>query len=260
MAPKQISDSFHLSLSIGKSLWDDLVGAALPARVSEGSFELTRAVYQGVKQLQVKEKVVALLESEETPDVVRSARQRASTVWHQRREQVYGLIKEMVRVEGEWTLDIDREGTEFHYAEQKIGVDAHVKAVVQGRAFLLKNNLELPFTIEKRLGAACYLGNIHFDKDKRAVVGEIIDPEIDLGEHFILQFLNQGLSRIAEQQIHRFNPVPIIKKDQVEEMVAPAGGPLKLKMGVDDIALEVTEQNLSLKVRFGFSQLQLTGS
>jgi len=260
MAPKQISDNYHLSFSIGKSLWDDLVGAALPARVSQGSFELTRAVYQGVKQLQVKEKVVALLESEETPAVVAKAREHASNLWHERREQVYALIGELVRVEGEWQVDIDREGTEFHYGHQKIGVDAHVKAVVHGRAYLLKNNIELPFTIEKRLGASCHLGNIHFDKDSRAVVGEIVNPELDLGEHFIFQFLNQGLSKLAEQQIHRFNPVPILKKDQVEEMVSPAGGPLKLKMGVDDIALEVTEENLSLKVRFGFSQLQLTGS
>ena len=139
-------------------------------------------------------------------------------------------------------------------------MDAHVKAVVHGRAYLMGNNIELPFTIEKRLGAACYLGNIHFDKEKRAVVGEIVDPRLDLGEHFVFQFLNQGLSKLAEKQIHRFNPVPILKKDQVEDMVAPAGGPLKLKMGVEDIALEVTEENLSLKVRFGFTQLQLTGS
>ncbi|MFT4980135.1 MAG: hypothetical protein ACI8S6_006047, partial [Myxococcota bacterium] len=38
--PKQIADHWHLSLSLGKALWDDLVGAALPVTVSKGSFEL----------------------------------------------------------------------------------------------------------------------------------------------------------------------------------------------------------------------------
>jgi len=45
----------------------------------------------------------------------------------------------------------------------------------------------------------------------------------------------------------------------VEEMVSPAGGPLRLQMGVEDVALEVTEDNLTLKVRFGFSTKQLEG-
>ena len=53
---------YHLSLSIGKSLWNDLVGGALPIQVSQGAFDLGKAVYKGVKQLQVREKVSALLE------------------------------------------------------------------------------------------------------------------------------------------------------------------------------------------------------
>ena len=54
------------------------------------------------------------------------------------------------------------------------------------------------------------------------------------------------------------NPVPILRKDQLEEMVAPAGGPLKVKMGVEDVALDISEDEMTLKVRFGFQQLQLT--
>ena len=45
----------------------------------------------------------------------------------------------------------------------------------------------------------------------------------------------------------------------VEEMISPAGGPLNLKMGVDEVMIDVTEANLTLRVRFGFSQLQLEG-
>ena len=48
--------------------------------------------------------------------------------------------------------------------------------------------------------------------------------------------------------------------DQLEGMVAPAGGPLKLKMGIDDVRIEVSESELQLKVRFAFEQPQLTGT
>lgn len=259
MAPKQITDGYHLSLSIGKALWDDLVGAALPLTVQQGEFDLVPLVYQGVKQLQVKEKVVALLEDRQPPPVVTRARKRAADLWGRRREQVYKTVKDIVTITGDWKLEVDDKGTEFHYAHQKIGVDAHVKATVHGRAKLLRNNLEFPFTLEKRLGATCFLGDIQYDQPTRAVVGSVQQPAIDLGDHAVLKLLNRAGAMILEQQTARFSRIPILKKDQLEEMVAPAGGPLKLQMGVEDVAIEVTEENLTLKVRFGFKQLQLTG-
>ena len=70
MPPRQPRDHYHLSLSIGKALWDDLVGAALPYRVGDGQFDVGKLVYQGAKQLQVKEKVGALLDDKNTPPAV----------------------------------------------------------------------------------------------------------------------------------------------------------------------------------------------
>ncbi len=260
MAQAQISDGFHLSLSIGKALWDDLVGAALPVKVKDGTFDLGKVVYRGVKQLGVRQKVTALLEDREPPAAVTRARERAAGIWGSRREQVYKAIDELVHVEGDWKLEIDRDGTEFHYAPQKIGVDAHVRATVEGRALLLRRNIELPFTIEKRLGATCHLGDIRYDQNLRAMVGDVMEPAIDFGEHFLLQLLNRGGAMLLAQQVHRFNPVPMLKKDQLEDMVAPAGGPLKLQMGVEDVAIEVTENELTLRVRFGFTQKQISAS
>lgn len=260
MPPKHLREHYHLSLSIGKALWDDLVGAALPVKVAEGQFDLGKLAYQGVKQLQVKEKVVALIEDSHPPAAVIAAKDRAAELWRGRREQVYHLVQEVVRIEGDWKVQIDREGSDFHYAPQKIGVDAHARVLVNGRVHLMRNNMELPFTLEKRLGAACHLGEIHYDKDQRAVVGKVMDPSIDLGEHVILRLLKQGADKLLLQQAEKWSSVPILKKDQLEEMVAPAGGPLKLKMGIDDVEIEVTEDDLTLRVRFGFTQLQLTGS
>lgn len=260
MPPRQLRDHYHLSLSIGKALWDDLVGAALPVKVSDGEFEMGKLLYQGVKQLQVKEKVVALLEDQSRPPAVRESAKRAAAIWRARREQVYTLLNDAVRVEGAWRVDIDREGSNFHYAHQKIGVDAHARLTVTGKVHLLRNNVELPFVLEKRLGATCHLGEIHYDKDQRAVVGKVLDPAVHLGEHVVMRLLKQGADQLLAQQAVKWSSIPILKKDQLEEMVAPAGGPLKLKMGIDDVEIEVTDNDLTLRVRFGFTQLQLTGA
>ena len=72
---------YHLSLSIGKSLWNDLVGNALPMQVSEGAFDLGRTVYQGVRQLQVRQKVSALLEDRAGTPTVKRAKDRLSEIW-----------------------------------------------------------------------------------------------------------------------------------------------------------------------------------
>jgi len=254
---RQLTDNYHLSLSIGKALWDDLVGAALPLKVREGTFDLSRAVYHGVKQIGVRQRVRALLEDREPPSPVVRMKDRAAQVWAEHRHELYGVVQEMFRVEGDWHLEVDKKGTEFHYAPQKIGVDAHIKAVITGTAFLIRDNVEIPFTIEKRVGAACHMGNIHYDKDKRSVVGDVQDPFLDLGDGAVMRVISQGAAYLLEQQTQRFAGVPLIKKDQLEEMVAPAGGPLKLKMGIDDVRIEVSESELTLKVRFGFDQAQI---
>ncbi len=258
-ATAQLTDDYHLSLSIGKALWDDLVGAALPLKVRDGTFDLTKAVYRGVKQIGVRQRVRALLEDRQPPDAAVRVKDRAAQVWAEHRHEVYGIVQEMFRVEGDWHVEVDKKGTEFHYSPQKIGIDAHVKAVATGTAYLLRDNVEIPFTIEKRVGAECHMGNIRYDKDKRAVVGDVQDPFLDLGDGVILRVLSQGAAYLLEQQVQRFSGVPMIKKGQLEEIVAPAGGPLKLKMGIEDVRIEVSDTALTLKVRFGFDQPQIGG-
>mgnify|MGYP000607093028 CR=1 FL=1 len=264
MTVRQIPDQWHLSLSIGKTLWDDLMGSALPFRIQEGRFDVGRMVYKGIKQLQLKEtvksQVTALLEDRQPPQQLVVVKDRARELWRSRRGQVFKVIDEVLQVEGDWSLDLDDDGTFFEYAPQKIGVDAHVKAVAAGRIHLLRKNIEIPFTLEKRVGARCSLGDIHYDKSDQAITGKIQDPALDFGEHVAFRVLNEVSAYVlANQAAQRFPSVPILKKAQVEEMVSPAGGPLRLKMGVEDVALEVTEDNLTLKVRFGFTQKQIEG-
>ena len=251
---------YHLSLSIGHGLWTDLVSSALPLQVADGAFDLGKAVYRGVKQLQVRQKVSALLEDRSSNPKVKEAKNKISSIWQKNKGEVYKYLNEMLRVEGDWQVFLDREGTDFKYSTQKIGVDAHVKAVLHGKAFLLKDNVELPFHIEKRLGASCSLGDIRFDKGQSAVVGTVQYPMLDLGDHVVLQVLNEAIAKLLSKQVERFSSVPLVPKDQLEEAIAPAGGPLKLQLNIEDVRIEVNDNDLSLKVKFGFSQKQLTGA
>ncbi len=257
---RQIGDGYHLKFTIGKALWNDLFGAGLPFEVGKGTFDLIKQVRMGVKQLGVRDRVRGLLEDRQVqlPAVVVRGKDAAVKVWEDRREGVWKIVEEMVRVEGDWKVEVDREGSDFHYGNQKFGVEAHVKAVASGKVYLLRENIEFPFVLEKRIGAEAALGDIHYDKERRTLIGHLEDVEIDLGDAFILQMLSRGVERLLKEQVEKVNPVPILRKDQLEEMVAPAGGPLKVKMGVEDVALDISEDEMTLKVRFGFQQLQLT--
>lgn len=256
---KQIGDGYHLKFTIGKALWNDLFRAGLPFKVGDGQFDLVDNVRAGLKKLEVKEKVRGLLEDREVPQVIVRGKDFAKNVWGNRREQVYKVVDELFRVEGDWKVEVDRDGSDFKYAKQRFGVEAHVKAVATGKVYLLRENIEFPFVLEKRIGAEAALADIRYDSEKRALVGQLQDVTVDLGDHFILQLLNRGVEYLLLQQTPKVNPVQILKKEQIEEMVGPAGGPLRLKMGVEDVALDIDEDELTLKVRFGFSQLQLPG-
>ena len=62
---------------------------------------------------------------------------------------------------------------------------------------------------------------------------------------------------LLEPQLARLSPVPILARDQVADMVGGLGGALRMQMGVEHLDLEVTENDLTLSVRFGFTQAQL---
>ncbi len=257
---KQIGDGYHLKFSIGKALWNDLFRVGLPFKVADGQFDLVDNLRAGIKRLEVKEKVRGLLEDREVPQVLVRGKDLAKNVWSNRREQVYRIVNEVVHVQGDWRVEVDREGSDFKYAQQRFGVEAHVKAVATGKVYLLRENIEFPFVLEKRIGAEAALADIKYDSERKALVGVLQDVTVDLGDHFILQLLNRGAEYLLAQQTPKVNPVQILKKEQIEEMVGPAGGPLKLKMGVEDVALDIDEDELTLKIKFGFTTLQIEGS
>ena len=90
------------------------------------------------------------------------------------------------------------------------------------------------------------------------MIGTLQDLGVYIGDNAVFQLLSRLAEYGLEQQMPRVNPVPILKRGQVEDMVGPMGGPLKMQMGVEDLELEITEADLVLKVRFGFTRKQLT--
>ena len=250
----------HMSLSLSRELWQELLSAALPVGLSEGEFDLVGNARMAVKQLGVRQRVRGLLEDRNAPQSLVRAKDRAKGVWRNRREGLYRRVNSMVRVEGTWRVQLDDIGTQLRYGHQRVGADAYVKGVAEGTIYLLKENVEFPFVIERRLGASVTLKDIRYDQGHKAIIGSFGDLGLHIGDNAAFQLVSRLAEYLLDQQLPRVNPLPILKREQVEEMLGPMGGPLKMKMGVEDLELEITEKDMTLKVRFGFTQLQLTDS
>src|SRR5690606_35494578 len=128
-------------------------------------------------------------------------------------------------------------GTEMRCAHQRIAADAWLRGVAEGRIVLLQENVELPFRLERRIGASLALADIRYEPGHRAVLGSLQDLAVYAGDSVPMQLLSRLAEYALEQQLPRVNPVPILRRDQVEGLVAPMGGPLRMQMGVEDLAL-----------------------
>jgi len=257
MTRQQIGESYDFSMSIGKSLFTKLLGEALPMEVKKGPFNLTQNLRDAARQLQVKEKVAGLLEGPQNDALIR-VKDRAKDVWGHRREQVYDTLDRLIRIEGDWEVHIDDKGSEFKFAEQKLGLEAHALLVAHGTATLLDQNIEIPFRLEKRLGAEVGLGDIHYDPNQQAIVGNVKDVGVDLGENILLRIANDIIGKVIEAQaLPQVNPLTVLPKKQVDEALAGATAAIKLQMEVTDIILDINDEYVTLKVKFGFQQLQI---
>jgi hypothetical protein len=239
-------------------MWHEMLSAALPLRLAEGELEIKQNARRFVKQLQVRERVAGLLEDRQAPERLVRVKDRAKAAWRNRRGELARRVSELIRVEGKWRVELDEFGTQLRYGDQRVGADAYVKGVAEGTIFLLKENVEFPFTIERRLGASVTLKDIHYDSSQEAVIGSLGDLGIHIGDHAVLHLVSRLAEYLLEQQLPRVNPVPILKREAVEQVVSPIGGPLKMDMGVDDLELVIGEEDMSLNVRFGFTQMKLT--
>jgi hypothetical protein len=248
----------HLSLSLSRELWNELLAAALPISITGGDFELVETARSAIRQIGVRERVAGLLEDRQPPQALRRVTNRARREWAKRRPSLARRARELARVDGTYKIEIDNLGTQMRYGHQQVGADAFLKGTIEGTLFLMRENIELPFKLERRVGVSLTLGDIGYDKGTQTVTGQLQDLGVHVGDQVLLQLLGRLAEQLLEQQLPRVNPVPILKRRQVEELVGGLGESLRVKMGVEDLELEVNEDDMTLKVRFGFSHAQIT--
>jgi hypothetical protein len=248
---------YHASLSLSRELWEDLLSAALPVRVAGGAFHVARDARGALRQLQLRERVATLLEDRRAPDVVVKARDRARELWSRSREDVYRTLNDWVRVEGTYRLELDDLGSRFRYGQQKVTANAYMKGTVEGVISLVRDNVEIPFRLEKRVGVSVTLGDIHFERSEQAVVGSLKDIGLHLGDPTVLQLLSRLGEYLLEQQLPQVSPVTILRREHLDGMVGGLGESMRMRMGVERLDLLVDEDNLTLTVKFGFAHEQL---
>jgi hypothetical protein len=252
-----MSDSYHFKLSLSRELWNELLRASLPIKLADGDLDFSRNARSALRQLQVRERVAGLLEDRNAPQTLVRVKDRAVAAWDKRKNRVIRGLGSLIQVQGTWRVEFDDIGTELVYGPQRVHADAFLKGTATGTIRLLRENVEFPFTIEKRVGASLAIGHVHYDKGKEAVIGSVQDLAVHLGDNALVQLVSRFAEYSLETQLPRVNPVPILKRDRVSEMVGPMGGPLNMDMGVEDLHLQIDEDDLQLMVRFGFSRAQI---
>lgn len=255
-----MATDYHLKLSLSGELWNELLSAALPVRLAGDELHLARSARSAVHRLGLRQRVAGLLEDRSPPPAVVQLKNRAVGAWRRRRPELRRRLHELVRVEGEWSVELDGMGTELRCARQRIAADAWVRGVAEGRIVLLQENIELPFRLERRIGASLALSDIRYEPGHRAVLGSLRDLAVYAGDSVPLQLLSRLLEYALEHQLQNVNPLPILSREQVENLVAPMGGPLRMQMGVEELALDIDDGDVVLKVRFGFTRKQLEDS
>lgn len=248
----------HLALSLSGELWNEILRTALPFSLARGDFDLADSARAALAQLQVRERVAGLLEDGRTPQPLVRLGRRAQAAWANRRDGVYQALTQLVRVEGTWKVEIDEVGTDLSYGPQRLGADAFLKGTAEGQITFLQENLVLPFRVEKRVGASVALGRVRYSRDQDAVIGNVQDLAVHLGDSAVLQLLSRVIEFGLEQRLETVSPVPILKREQVAGLVGGMGEAMRMGMGVDDLQLDINDDEMTLRVRFGFSKQPTT--
>ena len=244
----------HLSLSLSADLWHELLRTALPLTVASGEVSLAGAARGAWQALDVEGRVAGLLEDKRAPAPLQRVSRAARAAWEETRPGVVAALAELVAVEGTWRVDIDEVGTDLSYGPQKVHADAFLRGVAEGTITLLRANVSRPFRVEVRLGASLSLGRIRYAPGREAVIANLQDLALHLGDHAALQLVSRALAGVVGPRLESTEPMEILRREQIEGIVRPMGEGLGTAMGVDDLQLDVDEHEMILRVRFGFAQ------
>ena len=262
--PNLLSSGFHFQVALGQHLWNDLFSAALPVQVGGGKFDVTSHADQVVKMLedQVGGQVKLLSDKTEgrLPKSVEDLKGRYAPKLRQQlrlsRDKAVSRLQENVKFDGDWTLHVTQEGTKFSYAPDGLGVSAQIKAVADGRVALIlpQGTREIPFKLERMVRGSFELKHIAFDRTKGSLMGTIRNLHLELGQSPVIKFAERWIDKALAAKLGAFNPLPMLKVAQINESLSSALGNLQMAASIDDVAVEITESQLVMKVNFLFKR------
>ncbi|MCO4771661.1 MAG: hypothetical protein KDA24_16635 [Deltaproteobacteria bacterium] len=259
MGPKSLPSGYHLSLSISQDLWSDLLGEALPFQVGEGDFDVIEGGRKLIEaaETQVRGLLAPVEEQLNEAPVLgtsagKSARASVRGLLKAGRNFASRRVKKNVKVMGKWRARVSRDGSQFVYSEEAVTLDARAVLEVEGRALLFGEQFEVPFTITRHVDGSATLGGVNFDRTRKQLEGNLESVSLSLGESLPLRLLKVLGERLIATQVDKVNPLPLIPGSTLQNMLLPGDGPLKVSAGIEDLYVGISDQDLTLSVRFEF--------
>lgn len=233
-----MSEPAHLSLTLTPERWNELLQAALPVGLGGERFDGLKSARRWARRLPARALAGHLL-----PD-------RARPTWERAKQALVGRLDRLVHVRGEWTLEIDQLGSEVRFAPSEIAGDARVRGRITATVELLQGRVEVPVRFEHTAHVAIRLGQVRYDPVRRAIVGDVGPVEVRAEETPVASFL---AGRWLTRRVARANPVLLLRRERVEEMVGPFAslGSGRVVLAVEDLDVRIDHDEVKLLIRFG---------
>jgi hypothetical protein len=233
-----VSDPAHLCLTLTPERWNELLQAALPVGLGGERFDGLSAARRWARRLPARAVGRQLV-----PAVARPA-------WERGKQALVGRLDRLVHVRGEWALEIDQLGSEVRFAPHEIAGDARVRGRVNATVELLQGRVEVPVRFEHLVHVAIRLGQVRYDPVRRAIVGDVGPVEVRAEDAPVASFL---AGRWLTRRVARANPVLLLRRERVEEMVGPFAslGSGRVILGVEDLDVHIGRDEVRLLIRFG---------
>lgn len=228
----------HFSLTLSRALWSELLHASLPVRLAGRRFDALR---DGRARVRAWRRELGL----ESPWAVPG--------WERFATSVARRVDAWVHVEGDWSVDVVQLGADLHRGPGAVAGAGSVRFRLAATVDLARGRLEVPVLVEHPLDVTVHLTGMHYDPVRRAVVADLGPMEVRGGGDSLLARLAAGFVEGAlASQIARANPIVLLRRERVEEMIGPMGGPLRTRLGVEDFDVRIDEHAVQLNIRFGF--------
>lgn len=261
-APNILGSGFHFQVAFGQHLWNDLFSAALPVQVGGGQFDLTTQTAKALGLVEAQLGQQLKLVSDRTqpllPPPLQDLKSRYSPQLLGRlksgRDRLARRVRETVKVDGDWTLHVTREGTRFQYTPDAVSVSAQIKAVADGSIKIQGAAREIPFRVERMVRGSFDLRDVRYDRGRQALQGNLRNLHLELGQNPAIKLAERWIDKALAAKLGNFNPVPMLKIGQINEQLSQALGSLHMAASIDDVAVEINESQLQLKVNFAFKR------